>query len=532
MRINIARIYILIILLLSAAVPIHGAKNDANPEYLINAVKDGNWDKIKFAIEGLKISPNVKDEYGGTPLMYAAMNGSQRVSEYLIDNGANLNQEVTFLSVRDRNKKYLPEDMRDLKTILNLAVRSGNESLVRLLLQKGAKIDAKDYYRNPVVIASLNNDYEMLKFLDMFRFRVSNQSAPKVLLYILNAYTKKESRTIHFDIINYWESTYNLKISDEIFEKADVGNKALMYNEKVRQTIANYIDSYSEKENVDSDENNNSDLKQKSNLINKIQQEPDPHDSYSLYDLRRKSEIEHYEQQQKEKEESSRKAILTIIFLVIGGVVFVYIKYGSLNASTWISVLDKIFKRKKTAQPNTNRSTSPANNTNARNTNTQQKPNLNTPKPTTSNNKPPKGKRQKKEKTAPYISKVEDVRGWEKDDTKSIVVEYLTIEDMINPIRLCNSHEKAVRRMMWYMRQLEEYPHEKVCLVLGEAGLCPHLKKLWSSINLTYVRIVYIRSLYLLVENYATRDTRVLSFLETMEKTTKVHPSQAKMKVK
>lgn len=72
--------------------------------------------------------------------------------------------------------------------------------------------------------------------------------------------------------------------------------------------------------------------------------------------------------------------------------------------------------------------------------------------------------------------------------------------------------------MMWYMRCLENHTDEQIEQVLGNEGLLPHLESLWKSIKPTYIRAVYKRSLYLMVENYRERDERVLIFLESIKR--------------
>lgn len=119
-------------------------------------------------------------------------------------------------------------------------------------------------------------------------------------------------------------------------------------------------------------------------------------------------------------------------------------------------------------------------------------------------------------------------KGWEKDNTLNIAVEFLTIEDMINPLRLRNEHEKAIRKMIWYMRRLELHRDDQIAQVLGNSGLLPHLKKLWNEIDPSMVRDVYKRSLYLIVENYGINDPRVVTFLEIM--TNPVSKSEKKNK--
>lgn len=93
-------------------------------------------------------------------------------------------------------------------------------------------------------------------------------------------------------------------------------------------------------------------------------------------------------------------------------------------------------------------------------------------------------------------------RGWEYDETIDIQINIQTIEDRINPIGLCNGHEKAVRQIIWYLRVLENYTDEDIKSVLGEDAVLIWYHSVLEKINVNFVRDVYKRSLFLLIDQY------------------------------
>lgn len=126
-----------------------------------------------------------------------------------------------------------------------------------------------------------------------------------------------------------------------------------------------------------------------------------------------------------------------------------------------------------------------------------------------------KSERKKKVDTKSHLLAIN--KGWTKDDTQKIKVNYRTIEDMINPIRMCNEHERAVREMIWMIRRLEKLTDEEIASRLPARGLSTPLNALWRKIEPKNVRAVYIRSLKVIVEEYSKRDKRVLTFLLKIE---------------
>jgi len=95
------------------------------PEFHLAAFM-GDLRRVKnFLDKGM--DADTKDEFGWTPLFWAASNAQRDVVEYLIDKGADINICV------DGNR-----------TLLHQAARSGELNLAKLLISRGLDINAKD----------------------------------------------------------------------------------------------------------------------------------------------------------------------------------------------------------------------------------------------------------------------------------------------------------------------------------------------------------------------------------------------------
>ncbi len=107
-------------------------------------------------------------------------------------------------------------------------------------------------------------------------------------------------------------------------------------------------------------------------------------------------------------------------------------------------------------------------------------------------------------------------KGWTIDDTEHLDVNLLTIEDVIYPVMLKNEHEKAVKDLIAYIRRMKKYSDIDIVNSLGEGGLSSYLEKFFVKLKIDAVRSVFIRSLYLLIEDYSYRDSRVKIYMERL----------------
>jgi ankyrin repeat protein len=137
---------------------------------LHTAVNRGRRDIVELLIQrGADV--NAKDTYGYTPLQYAAQTGRTEVVQLLLEAGANINAKndngqtalhaiLVFSRPKYQGAKYqFSKDTVELllakgadvnlkdkngRTPLLLAAESADVEIVKLLLDKGAKVDAKD----------------------------------------------------------------------------------------------------------------------------------------------------------------------------------------------------------------------------------------------------------------------------------------------------------------------------------------------------------------------------------------------------
>lgn len=92
-------------------------------EEMDKAIKRGDTLKIREALD-LGLDPNLANRFGWTILMLAAMSGNTSIGRLLIERGAGLDTRNRF---------------RD--TALSLAIHTGHPSFVKLLLDHGASLD-------------------------------------------------------------------------------------------------------------------------------------------------------------------------------------------------------------------------------------------------------------------------------------------------------------------------------------------------------------------------------------------------------
>lgn len=60
------------------------ARNGAGESALHLAVKSGNLHIVEFVLNGMRVSPNVRDAFGRTPLHWAAQTGNVEICELLL----------------------------------------------------------------------------------------------------------------------------------------------------------------------------------------------------------------------------------------------------------------------------------------------------------------------------------------------------------------------------------------------------------------------------------------------------------------
>ena len=95
---------------------------------ILIAIEVGKLDMVKVLIENKPALLEFADEYGQTPLFWAAANGHEAIVSYLISKGANLH-----VKTNDPNN-----DKRNGRTPLDWAIKRGHIGVIKLLLKIGA----------------------------------------------------------------------------------------------------------------------------------------------------------------------------------------------------------------------------------------------------------------------------------------------------------------------------------------------------------------------------------------------------------
>jgi len=137
-------------------------------------------------------------------------------------------------------------------------------------------------------------------------------------------------------------------------------------------------------------------------------------------------------------------------------------------------------------------------------------PNITVP-PVMTNNAP---RRQTETPVNPRREPAHYNKGWITDNTSNMEVNILTIEDIINPIPLKNEHEKSTKELINYIRKLKRQSLTDITVVQQNEKVLLSFENYFQSVKLDSVRSVFIRALYLLIEDYSFQDYSVATYLE------------------
>ena len=165
---------------------------------LHRAAKNGHARIAALLLGSEKILIDVQDNYGGTALHRAARDGHKMVAQLLFDNGADINRKYSFIAALTllkkngfidanatsrgyryvdvwrsqddamaRNEAEITASQRlQGGTALHEAAGSGDEGVVKLLLQSGAMVDALDNFgATPIHRAAYNGHVETIRLL-------------------------------------------------------------------------------------------------------------------------------------------------------------------------------------------------------------------------------------------------------------------------------------------------------------------------------------------------------------------------------
>ncbi|GKU86401.1 hypothetical protein SLEP1_g933 [Rubroshorea leprosula] len=112
------------------------------------AAKNGHRHACKYLVEEVNLNIDVKDDYGRTPLHYACLTKNCVTAAYLLQRGANPNAKTIMW-----------------RTPLHHAVEEGPLKLLKLLIYKGAEINALAECGTPLALAVIKGQKDFVKFL-------------------------------------------------------------------------------------------------------------------------------------------------------------------------------------------------------------------------------------------------------------------------------------------------------------------------------------------------------------------------------
>ncbi|KAF5937451.1 hypothetical protein HYC85_024957 [Camellia sinensis] len=114
------------------------------------AAAGGKTHVCKYLVQELKLNVNLKDGIGDTPLNHATIGQHYQTAVFLVENGANPNMA--------NDKGFIA---------LHYAAEKGHKEFLRLLISKGAEVDAKSDSGTPLQCAAAKGRKEAVKILHL-----------------------------------------------------------------------------------------------------------------------------------------------------------------------------------------------------------------------------------------------------------------------------------------------------------------------------------------------------------------------------
>lgn len=114
---------------------------------LMYSIFAGNYEMVENILDYDRSSVNCIDNNFSTPLVFAILKRDKDITKKLIESGAYINS-------------------KSARRALNVAIEIGDLHIAKILLDRGARINAKDLKGiPPIIVAASNNNTEAVKFL-------------------------------------------------------------------------------------------------------------------------------------------------------------------------------------------------------------------------------------------------------------------------------------------------------------------------------------------------------------------------------
>jgi len=145
---------------------------------------------------------NEQNNYQHTPLFMAAEDGRKEIVDFLISQGANVNAgcglEGTALHIAAAcGHKEIVEELiisgagvnkaagKGGHTPLIVAVLRGNKDVIKLLLDRGAKVGVRDWYDRTALDYAGHTDYTDAKIYEMLRAAHTRQLTIRIIFIMM-----------------------------------------------------------------------------------------------------------------------------------------------------------------------------------------------------------------------------------------------------------------------------------------------------------------------------------------------------------
>ena len=426
-----------------------------------NLVSDAN------SLISENVDINITDKYGQSLLMLAAQNKNKELVNLLVEKGANPNYEIKENTSYDQLNSIRTQSLFG-KRVLDLGVLSNDTAMIDLLIELGAKLDVDNKELGSIVANASDEDYpDMVRHLLKKGAKVSDHTGQSLVVSWIKrmtdpAYGRRViDNNTDFRLIKVWDD-YGIPLDEKILQAE------FAKTNKDREDIQNYMFAYLQwvADGCIPPQQQN----------DKVYAKPMPYtsDEARFDSLARLAEArlakEGIGKPQKNTNSSSKNWTNEIILLVSIIILCIYIV--NRKKITVFCNLRAIFH-----------------------------------KPSINNQTQVQQTERVRDKTQNLVLSDEiqnklPEKGWTVDNTLMLEVNYLTIEDIINPIRLTNQDERDVIEIIQFVRKIERTDADK-------KEVREILISKWKEVDHNLVRSVFKRSLIIIVKNYFKQDQLV-----------------------
>lgn len=150
-----------------------------------NIIRSGDINKVKESLESDKNIINAKDKQGRSPLMEAILCKKENIVKYLIESGANINEQdnngwcalhfaaqefliaTTQLLLEKEAKIDLQDSNGNSPLLRSLFSSQGRGDIITLLLSAGANKDLKNHSGvSPYALANQVTNFNLLQYFE------------------------------------------------------------------------------------------------------------------------------------------------------------------------------------------------------------------------------------------------------------------------------------------------------------------------------------------------------------------------------